>query len=485
MGESILIIDLGTTNIKAVVFDLRGNTVFECTRPTPFIYDGESMEVDPEALWQTAKTVCREAASGVKRPVSAISMSSMAASFIPLDASGKPLHPAIGWADGRSIPYMRQYMEHFLAGGRIEGCGQYPLQMYLPFKMEWFKRNHPQAAAKTARWLNVSEYIYAKLTGDDRYCTDYSIASRTLLFDIGGKRWNSRALRFFDVDETTLPDPLPAGTVIGMAGEELRSIGFDARTPVVMGGHDHMCGVPGAGICDANVVLNTTGTSEAIVSLLPSPDFRTEMIVSTWLNCEAGLQRDKVAVVGYVGASGRVYQSIRESIGSFDNAGLDPAADGMPVFLPPQRAQLTSVGGELRGIHPIFDAPLLFRAMCDGLYLESRRMLERILLVKGADGIGSMRMVGGHTKNPAEVRRKSAAMGLPLEIVRQPNISSVGAAVAAGAGCGLFASFEEAIASLCQGNVEYVEPDQALMSRFDELYREKYLPCFENGIESL
>ncbi len=484
MNETLLILDLGTTNIKALVFDARGRAVFECARPTPAVYGDGSVEIDADELWRTVAAVSREAARVAPAPA-AVSMSTMAASFIPLDAAGRPLHPAIAWPDARSIPAMRRSMRAFLDGDWIPGCGQYPLQMYLPFKMEWFAGAHPAEAARTRKWLNVSEYVYAKLTGDDDYRTDYSIASRTMLFDIGAGGWNRAALSAFGVDETLLPKPVPAGTVVGTAGAELRALGIAAGTPIVMGGHDHMCAIPGAGILNSDVVLNTTGTSEGVVSLLPVPAGPPDRAVKAWLNHEAALDSGRVAVVGYVGASGRVYQSLRESVGLHpDGAGL-PVPETAPVFLPPQRGQLTSVEGELRGLRPVFDGPTLYRAMLDGLYLECRRLVERIVRVKGGEAVSSVRVVGGHTKNAAEIRRKCSAMGLPVEIVTQSDISSLGAAVVAGAGCGLFSSFGEAVASLCREDIMRIEPDAALSRRFEELYRNRYLPCFEDGVESL
>lgn len=485
MTESILVIDLGTTNIKAVVFDLRGDAVFTCTRPTPFVYDSESMEIDPDGLWRTVLSVCGEALTGGDFSFAAITMSSMAASFIPINADGRPLHPAIGWADARSIPYMREYMDAFLTGSRVERCAQYPLQMYLPFKAAWFAQTHPDKFRHVEKWLNVSEYIYAHLTGDRDYRTDYSIASRTILFDIEAKKWNPAALRWFDIDENMLPVPVPAGTVIGTAGPELQAIGFAPGVPIVMGGHDHMCSVPGAGIIGDDVLLNTTGTSEAVISLYSGAKLDTDKIVDAWLNYEAAMQSDMTAVIGYVGMSGRIYQSLGETLQPQATSADNPPLSAMPVFLPPQRAQLTSVEGELRGLHPIFDAGLVYRSMCDGLYCECRRMMERILNANGSERAKSMRIVGGHTRNTDEVARKSAALGIPLEIVDQANISAVGAAVVAGYGCGKFASYREAIGALCRGKVVQIDPDPVLSRRFEDFYHNKYLPCFENGIHSL
>ncbi len=483
MNETVMIIDLGTTNIKAVVFNNTGRVLFECSRPTPFRYEHESMEIDPQALRETVRAVCGEAICAVGGDFAAVSITSMAASFIPLDRDNQPLHHGVGWADGRSIAAMQEHMHAFIEGARIPGCGQYPLQMYLPYKLQWFATYRPDVLEKAAHWVNVSEYMYALLTGDTTYHTDFSIASRTMLFDTEKRCWNRNALDRFAIDEKSLSIPVAAGTVIGTVGKAMQEIGFNPRTPVVMGGHDHMCSLPGAGIIADDRTLNTTGTSEAMVAVLPPNGHTPESIAGNWLNTEAGVLPGTVALVGYVGASGRVFQSLDESVGAHASENETPLST-MPIFLPPQRSQLTSVQGELRGLQPSFSSAILYRAICDGLYMECRRVLERVDRVRRRP-IASLTVVGGHAKNIPEMERKSAALGLPLDLVRQTNIASKGAAVVAGVGCGLFSTPHEAIASMCKGDIMHIEPDQQMAMQFDTLYRTRYLPCFAHGIDSL
>lgn len=484
MDELILIIDLGTTNIKATAFNLHGKAVYNSVEPAPVTYDEDSMEIDPETLWRAVKKVCGNVLAQTGNcPIRAISISSMAASFIPLDAEGVPLYPAIGWADGRAVPYMQKEMSRFLSGDRIKNCGQYPLPMYAPFKIDWFTAAHPEMAVKIRKWLNVSEFIYSRLIGSSEYYTDYSIASRTMLFDVEKRSWNPYSLTRFNIDEDWLPIPVEAGTVIGTTGKEMAGLGLSTNTPVVMGGHDHMCAILGAGIDSPDVLLNSTGTSEAIISLI-NPPYDSGKIVGAWLNCECTIQQGKVAVTAYVSASGRIYQSACESFLPYDNILPDEIINS-PVFLPPQRAQLPSVKGRIEGISPVFNSRQLHRALRDGMYLECRRVTQRIMNILGGETATVLRCVGGHTKNLPEMKLKSSAMGLPIELIQQTDISSKGAAVLAGVSIGLFDSIAEAIDVICCTNNVYIVPDKALMCRYTEIYENNYLPCFPDGIYEL
>lgn len=407
----------------------------------------------------------------------------MAASFVPVDGTGNILSPAIGWADSRALPYMERYMAQFLQGTHIPGCGQYPLPMYAGFKLQWLQDKRPDLFSAVRKWLNVSELIYHRLTGRPDYVTDYSIASRTMLFDVSKRTWNPHALNYFGIDADLLPTPFPSGTVIGTAARETWDAGLSPDTKIVLGGHDHMCAIAGAGINKPGVVLNSTGTSEAVECLVPSPDHQEETAFR-WVNLECSVLPQQTAAVCYVGATGRVYQSACESIRDYDTS-YYPMPDGELIFIPPQRAQLPSVKGELKGISPVFDVQKLTRALRDGMYFECRRGIHRILQHKDIGQV-TVRCVGGHTKNRFEMQLKSDAIGCVIELSRKEDIASKGAMILAGVGCGWYDSVVDAAGQMYgRTEKEYICPDPERSKRYEEIYFERYLPQFTNGEASL
>ena len=485
MKHMIVIIDLGTSNIKAAVMGSEGRVASVQTLPTPVYYGKDTMEIDPERLWTTVLDCCRGAIHSVAEPIhiDAVALSSMAASFVPLDASGKVLAPAIGWSDSRSAPYMERYMQEFIAGRRIADCGQYPLPMYAGFKLQWLAENRPEIFAATRKWLNVSEFIYHRLLADGVYVTDFSIASRTMLLDVARRCWNPAALSYFSIDPDWLPMPLAAGTVVGTASPATWDVGLSPDTKIVLGGHDHMCAVVGAGITEQGTILNSTGTSEAVECLIPL-DRKPEKIAEQWLNLECAVLPGRAAAVYYVGATGRVYQSACESLRDYD-AQTWPTPTAEPIFLPPQRAQQPTVRGELKRISAVFDAQRLTRAIRDGMYYECRRGIER-MIGRNCDGDVRIRCVGGHTKNRFEMQLKSDATGCAIEISRKEDIASKGAFILAAVGCGWLDSIPEASLQLYEKvEKETIYPDPVRSAQYDEIYRSCYLPQFPDGVNSL
>lgn len=485
MKHTIVIIDLGTTNIKATVMGEHGETVSVKTLSTPVFYQKDAMEIDPQRLWITVLDCCRGAISAAAGAihVDGVSLSSMAASFVPLDGAGRILSNAIGWGDARANPYVQQYMAQFLAGTPISNCGQYPLPMYAGFKLQWLQANRPEIFAATRHWLNVSEFIYSRLSGSDTYVTDYSIASRTMLFDVANRRWNPAALDHFSVDPGWLPSPMPAGTVVGTASPETWDAGLSPDTKIVLGGHDHMCAIIGAGVVEPGIILNSTGTSEAVECLVPSAD-RPEEMAARWINLECSVLPGAAAAVYYVGASGRVYQSGCEAIRDYDDTSF-PSPAREPIFLPPQRGQLPSVRGQLMGMTPSFDAQQLTRALRDGMYYECRRGIQRILRGQSVQGT-VIRCVGGHTKNRYEMQLKSDATGCAIEVVRKEDIASKGAFILAGVGCGWFDSIAATSLQLYSAvEKELFVPHPQRSRDYEDIYQSCYLTQFSDGVNSL
>ena len=480
----ILIIDLGTTNIKVMAFTQNGEVAYETSLPTPICFDGEIMEIDPEKLWNAVKTACADIFHRLegKDPVIAAAISSMAASFVPLDKSGRPLHNVIGWSDGRSVSYMQRYMDAFLRGERIKGCGQYPLPMYAPFKIQWFYDNYPDLHKKIFKWVNVSEFIYSRLLGTGEFYTDYSIASRTMLFDDVNKFWNPNAMEYFDINEEWFPKPLPSGTIVGMAGGEAVSAGFPKNCAIILGGHDHMCACLGAGMVDSGTLLNSTGTSEALVTIMQAP-YNIEAVTSLWTNAESVVFDDGIAQVAYTTASGTIFKSAEESFKPYGSSSPMPSISD-PVFIPPQRAQVLSIKGGYRGLRAVFDSQTLIRATYDGLYYECRRMAERIM--GGSFGNINFRCVGGHTKNLGELQKKSDIMGISMEVLKETEISSKGVFIIAASAQGIFPDIKQAALEIyANTGKHYIHPDPEKVWMYEKIYRQNYLPCFSDGIYSL
>ena len=256
-GELVLGIDVGTSSIKAAVFDTDGRDVAHSREPTPWRMVDTGAELDPGALLASTLTAVRAArAAAGAAPVAAIGVASMAETGVLLDRSDVPVVPSIAWHDGRGAAEAADLAARFGGDAFAARVGIPATAACTLVKYRWMRGNWP-AADRGVRWLNVAEWIVLGLGGDP--APELSLASRTGFYDLHGRRPWPEALAWADAPSGLAADPVPAGTPMGRAGPEL------GRAVLTVGGHDHLAGAVGAGAAESGDVLDSCGTAEAFV----------------------------------------------------------------------------------------------------------------------------------------------------------------------------------------------------------------------------
>src|SRR5262249_25911411 len=259
----LLGIDVGTTNCKALIFDTAGVQRASASASTPVRHPRPGWaEHDPEALWQAVVAVVRQALAQVERSrVVGVAVASVAEAGLLLAAAGGPLHPVIAWYDSRSDPQYRRWCDQFGAERFLSVAGNRPNPTYGVFKLQWLRDNLPDIYSAAVRWLHVADYIAFRLSGAQ--ATDYSLATRTMLFDLLGLRWSDELIAAAGLRADLLPEVVPAGTRIGEVTQIVASAtGLPAGVVVGCGGHDHICGALAAGAYHEGVGLDSMGTAE-------------------------------------------------------------------------------------------------------------------------------------------------------------------------------------------------------------------------------
>src|SRR5689334_5788384 len=259
----LLGIDVGTTNCKALIFDTAGVQRAAASTPTPVNYPRPGWaEHDPEALWQAVVTVMRRALGQVDPAcVRGVAVASMAEAGLLLDAAGQPLTSLIAWYDSRSDPLFRRWREQFGDEHFLPIAGNRPNPVFGAFKLQWLRDNRPVAYAAAARWLHVADYIAFRLCGI--MATDYSLATRTMLFDLPNLCWSDTLIAAAGLRADLLPTAVPAGTQLGgVTPAAAIATGLPAGVAVGCGGHDHICGALAAGADQEGVGLDSMGTAE-------------------------------------------------------------------------------------------------------------------------------------------------------------------------------------------------------------------------------
>ncbi len=255
-------IDLGTSGVKAILLDHEDRVVAQesaplvVSRPHPLW-----SEQDPDDWWEATQAAVGRLAKNAPADfgaLEAIGLSGQMHGATLLDASDRPLRPAILWNDGRSEAECAE-LEERAPDSRIV-TGNLAMPGFTAPKLLWVRRHEPRVFARVARVLLPKDYVRLCLTGD--HATDLSDASGTLWVDVSRRRWSESMLHACDLPPEAMPSlhegPEPTGTLRA----ELAQAWSCGRVPVVAGGGDQAAGAAGVGVVsagDASLSLGTSG----------------------------------------------------------------------------------------------------------------------------------------------------------------------------------------------------------------------------------
>lgn len=263
-------LDVGTTNIKANAFCPDTGAHKSCiSAPTPqktARSGGGVYEYDANAIFAVCCHILQHVTAQVpKYSVRAIAVSSMAESGILLDTQNRPLCDAIAWFDPRSLPQADRLSSLLGRENIYQITGQFCSSKFGITKLLWIKENLPACFGAAHRWLSINDYILYRLSGE--IVSEYSIASRTMAFDIHHLEWSSQILHAAGIPVSMFPEVVPGGIKIGCLLPEIASIlGLRKDTAIVTGGHDHACAAIGSGMTVPGAALDSMGTSEVVVT---------------------------------------------------------------------------------------------------------------------------------------------------------------------------------------------------------------------------
>lgn len=294
-----LIIDIGSTFTKLIVFtnDLRVNEVRSLA--TPYVSYGEINRcIDPKKFWS-------ELAQGIslleldQRTTELwISITGMGSSIIPLDNTGAPLYPAITWLSSFPIPKEDIRMMN------VATTGKYPMMLYPLYKIGYLQ----ERLGRVNKWVSLPDLILSKLIEQKKFYTDFSFASRSMLFNDAECRWDSDLLRNLSMKEQNVPIIVEAGTVIGSVPSSVRKfLRLPSKAHVAVGMHDHVATLYLANFIfnGESLIVDSTGTSEAVEILVLKTDNQLVFKAPQYLlNTESTWDKEYIALVGYPCPSG-------------------------------------------------------------------------------------------------------------------------------------------------------------------------------------
>lgn len=485
MGSHLLGIDIGTSACKIAVFDASGKVLAQSNQSYPVYYPQPGWaEQNAEEWWEAICLGIKDVLSqdGVDaNEICCIGVDGQGWSAIPVDKNGKALHHTPIWMDTRARDICTR-VKNELGEDRIFNIsGNDFLPSYTTPKMLWFKENMPEVYKNTYKFLQSNSYIVMKLTGI--MSQDYSQGYGIHFFDISKLSYDAKLAEDMGLSVDLVPELYGCDQIVGGVLEEVaKETGLKAGTPVVAGGLDAACGTLGAGVYKVGQTQEQGGQAGGMSICTDKALSHKKLILGTHVVPNLWLLQG-----GTVGGGGTL-KWFRQELGkdlSFDQLvsladGILPGSDGV-VFLPYMSGERSPIWNpDAKGVFYglSFDKTRghMVRAVLEGVAYS----LEHNLRTAAETGIeiGTLNAMGGSANSLLWTQIKADVTGKCIQVPTSDTATTLGAALLAGVGCGLYKDYEEAVSSTVR--ITRTHQPNSKNHQTYQRYMELYLKLYEN-----
>ncbi len=441
-NKKFLGIDIGTTSLKAAVFDEQGKRLAKCSVDYTLDTDSQTgyIEFDANKYVEMSKSVIFELISECGH-IDALSVDTQGETLILTDEFYRPLCPAIVWLDNRAVDEAEAIKAEF--GNKLvyEITGQPEITAGWPAsKLLWVKNNRPQIFEKTKKIFMLEDWILYNLTGN--FVTEPTIQSSTLYYNVCSKHWWPEMLDFIGVSKNMLPNLVPSATVVG----EYEGI------KVVSGMLDQIAGTIGSGVTDSTKISEMTGTIMAICVMVDKmPPYSENSIIPCHMHAIDG----KYCLILWSSTAGMALKWFKNELAeNFSFAELDkiaekvaPGCDGlsmlpyfcgstMPKYNPDARAAFAGVNLSHTRAH-------FARSIMEAIAFTLRQNLEYV----GDVGIEEIRITGGGAASSLWAQIKADVTSKVLKTLSESETACLGTALVAAVGIGVYPTIADAAKS--------------------------------------
>jgi glycerol kinase len=444
----ILAIDQGTTGTTCLVFDRdgriagRGYSEFQQHFPKP-----GWVEHDAAEIWEVTRRIAEQAIvdAGIQgADLDAIGIANQRETVVAWDPqTGEPIHRALVWQDRRTAARCDE----------LRAAGHEPLvrertglvidPYFSGTKIEWLRRN--VEAARGAAFGTIDSWLVFKLTG--RHVTDYSNASRTMLFDIHELRWDPELCALLGVDPSGLPEPVPSAHVYGRTGV------FGGDVPVAGIAGDQQAALFGQACQRAGMAKNTYGTGSFVLLNTGGEAAEPGKGLLTTVAWSLGEETD-YALEAAVFISGAAVQWLRDGLGIIGSA---PESEGLAASLDSNDGvyfvpALTGLGsphwdpyarGTIVGLTRGSGRAHLARAALEAIAYQT---VDAVRAQEAAAGerLEVLKADGGAVQNRWLMQFQADVLGAPVVVPEISETTALGAAYLAGIATGVWDAEEVA-----------------------------------------
>jgi len=454
----ILAFDQGTTSSRAILFDKDGRIVKTAQKEFTQIYPKAGwVEHDPMEIWGTQSGVAREVleTAGVDpQEVAAIGITNQRETTVVWDkTTGKPVYNAIVWQCRRTAGFCDQIKARGLEPYIRDNTGLVVDAYFSGTKVAWILDNVPGARAKAEKgellFGNIDTWLIWNLTRGKVHVTDYSNASRTMLFNIKSLKWDEKILKEFNIPASMLPTAKPSSEVYGHTDEATFG---GAKIPIAGIAGDQQAALFGQACFKPGMAKNTYGTGCFMLmntgeKMVPS---KNGLLTTIAWGVDGKVE---YALEGSIFIAGAAVQWLRDELKLIDKAEdseyyATKVKDTNGVYVVPAFARLGApywdqyARGTIVGLTRGANKNHLIRATLESIAFQTRDVIESMQSDSGIK-LAALKVDGGATKNDFLMQFQSDILGTEVQRPKVVETTALGAAYLAGLAVGFWKSKDE------------------------------------------
>ncbi len=456
--KSILAIDQGTTNTKALLVNAIGEVVSFASQALQQTYPHPGwVEQDPTAIWHSVQAAIDQCLQAANNPeLAAIAITNQRESVMLWDRkTGAPFSPVVIWQCRRSAPFCEELQARGLEKMLREKTGLTIDPLFSASKAKWLLDEIPDARNRAAQGEiclgTMDSWVLWNLTGGKIHACDVTNASRTQLFDLRSLQWDEELLALFDIPAAILPEVKSSSCIYG----ESVNIGeLPAGIPIASLIGDSHAALYGQAGFEPGAVKATYGTGSSLMTPTPVPVISEEGLSTTiaW-----GREQITYALEGNISVTGAAVQWLGEFL-SLPNPTQDvarlaaTATNNDGVYFVPAFVGLgapywnEAARGLMTGITRGTTAAQVARATIEAIAYQIRAVFD-VMNKTSPQGLSTLLADGGGSSNDFLMQFQADILGVPVSRCTLPDVSALGAAYLAGLAIGLWNS-ETEIAAL-------------------------------------
>jgi glycerol kinase len=445
----VLAIDQGTTSTRAMLFNAAGRACgtaqIEITQHYP---RPGWVEHNPEEIWQSVVSTCREVTARAEGPIAAIGLTNQRETVMLWERTkGRPVHNAIVWQDRRTAALCERWRMEGLADAVARRTGLVIDPYFSASKIRWLLDNvpglHERARAGEIAFGTIDSFLLWRLCGGKRHATDVTNASRTMLFDIRRLAWDTELLDAFEIPSTILPEVLDTAADYGITAPEL--LGTVVPITGIVG--DQQAALIGQTCFQPGKVKSTYGTGAfALLNTGPDAVVSRHRLLTTIAYRLGGATA--YALEGSIFVAGATVKWLRDRLGvikaAADTEKLAARADPKQrLYLVPGFAGLGAphwspqARGALIGLTAECGLAEIARATLEAVGYQTRDLMEAMSADAGVP-ISTLRVDGGMAASDWTMQFIADIVPATVERPSLVETTSWGAAYVAGLARGIY-----------------------------------------------